>query len=575
MIRHLPRLGVLLALSTALLAQNCPERNLGIALGSGDDVMFPIQPIGFTFPFAGATYTDVHVCTNGFVNLSNAGLPAPGAADYTATAAELVGGSPRICALWTDLFMVAASGGACHINSSATRCSITWDQATNYGSPSEFQIQMQLFPNGDIKIYYSAGTVNASTFSQAAANGIVGVSPGQGAVLPTASNLSVTGGTASPTMFEFFAGGTFDMPALNLDFVSAPPGWANLPSALTNCADTANYGSGCIQANDSFYQMMTPPAFDMANRVLTMLRQANGYLVIDSLPGAIVPTGAGSYQVAIGDDVVQTVPLTTAMPVAGGGTTSALTICSNAHIALSPNSNGASVLPTIPTFLGWANTVVGAIHDYDQTAPGSGLIKFEEAGGFAYVTWDNVISWNTAVADTLQFQFNMTTGDITIVFGAYNPGGNNYLIGYSVGGPSPDPGTTDVSTAFATPTLITDVPVGPGLALTGTGLPVLGTNFTYAIANVPNVAPIAILFFGDTALPGLDLSFLGAPNCRAYTNGNLASFSVPIALPAGTGTQALAIPPGPSLAGIQVTSQAAAFTLANPLNLVFSNGTSI
>lgn len=575
MTKTLPHLGIVLTLAgSALLAQNCPERNLGTALGSGDDVMFGMQSIGFTFPFAGATYTDVHVCTNGFLNLSNAGVPAPDTADYTATAAELGNEGPRICPMWTDIFMPAATGGICYINSTATKCTITWDQATNYGSPAEFQMQVQLFPSGEIKFFYSAGTINASTFSLAAAQAIVGVSPGGGVTLPLAANLSTAGATADNTLFEGFAGGGFDMPASSLSLTATSPGWVHLPAALANCAATSNYGEGCIQANDSYYELLTPATFDMANRSITMLRQGNGYFVLDSIPAVIVPPSPSAVQVAIGDDTVQTVALSAPLPIAGGSTTS-MTICSNARISLSAGGPAAlPALPTVTNFLAFADTIIACNHDYDQSAAGSGQILFEEVGGVVYVTWDNVISWSTTSADTLQFQFNLSTGDITLVFGACNPAGGGYLIGYSVGGPSPDPGPVDVSSSFATGALVTDVPVGPGLALTGAGLPVIGSSsYTFVLSNVPNVVPLALLFFGDAATPGIDLAFLGAPACRAYTNANLVSLTIPVALPAGTGSQALAVPPNPTLAGITFTCQGAAFTLANPLGLVTSNGT--
>ena len=558
--------------ATTLLAQNCPERTLGTALGSGDDVVFAIQPIGFSFPFGGTTYTDVHVCTNGYLQLSNAGTPAPAAADYTSSAAELGTGSPRIAPLWTDLFMDVSLGGVCYVDSTPSRCTITWDKAINYGNVTTFQIQVQLFPNGDVKFFYSAGVINASTFGTAAAAAVVGMSPGLGATLPAVSNLSTALTTPDNSVYETFTGGGFDMPASSLLFVATAPGWTTVPAALSGCATSANYGQGCLQANDSFYELMTAGQFDLAGQTLTMLRQANGYFVLTAIPGAIVPPTTNAVPVAAGDDAEQTVTLSQAMPCVGG-TTSALTICSNAHIALSATGNGTSIGPTIPVFLGWANTVVGCIHDYDQTAPGSGLITFEEIGSIAYVTWNNVMTWNTSSADTLQFQFNLTSGDITLVFGTFNPAGNNYLVGYSVGGASLNPGASDISNAFVAGQLITDVPVGPGLALTTSGLPSLGsTNFSFDISNVPNVAPFAILFFGDTAAPGIDLSIIGMPGCRGYTNANLLSLTVPVALPVGTGSQGLAIPGSAILVGTTITTQAAAFSLQTALGLVTSNG---
>ena len=115
--------------------------------------------------------------------------------------------------------------------------------------------------------------------------------------------------------------------------------------------------------------------------------------------------------------------------------------------------------------------------------------------------------------------------------------------------------------------------VGPGLALTTSGLPSLGSsNFSFDISNVPNVAPFAILFFGDTAAPGIDLSIIGMPGCRGYTNANLLSLTVPVALPVGTGSQGLAIPGSAILVGTTITTQAAAFSLQTALGLVTSNG---
>src|SRR5689334_20468511 len=87
MLKHLLPLAALLV--TALPAQVCPDRAMGTFLGVGDDTMFPIQPIGFAFPFAGATYTDVHVCANGYFFLSNGGVPTPAAGDFSSTPGEL------------------------------------------------------------------------------------------------------------------------------------------------------------------------------------------------------------------------------------------------------------------------------------------------------------------------------------------------------------------------------------------------------------------------------------------------------------------------------------------------------
>ncbi|HEX5053605.1 MAG TPA: hypothetical protein VFZ65_17635 [Planctomycetota bacterium] len=569
-------LPALLAVCTAsLIAQSCPDRTLGNALGSGDEVVFPIQAIGFAFPFAGMSYTDVHVCTNGYLTLSNAGVPAPGGSDYTATQADLAGGPPRICALWCDLNVVGANGSQVYINSSPSKCTITWDRVVNYGMTTQFQVQLQLFPTGEIVVFYSAGATNNSTYNYAAGIGMVGVSPGGGVTLPAPSDLSAAGNTTDASLFEeWLLQTTFDMPLQSLHLIPTPPGWTWLPAPWTGCATATDYGTGCINAPDSFYEVMSAPAFDLAGSTLSLLRTPTGYTVLSGLPGAIVPPSASALIVANGDDVVQTVGLASPMP-APFGTTSSLTISSNGTIALSAGSNGASFAPDVGNFLAYVNTALApSWHDYNPAIAGSGKILFEQTAGFAYVTWDNVYVYNTTVPDRFQCQFELATGNMTVVYDAFGGAGPDYLVGYSVGGPSVRPEASDVS-ALLTPIHVVDTAVN-GLRLTSSGLPILG-NPSYALqaSFVPNLVPLGFLFFGTAQVPGLDLTFLGMPGCRGYTNANLTSASFPVALPAGTGSQPLPIPSTMSLAGTVLTSQAVAFSLATPLNLVTSNGTRI
>ena len=84
------------------------------------------------------------------------------------------------------------------------------------------------------------------------------------------------------------------------------------------------------------------------------------------------------------------------------------------------------------------------------------------------------------------------------------------VVGWSkanVGGFTYDPGAVDISAAMP---FLTTGPDRLALKLDST-FPQLGTNFTLTTSNVPPVVPLAIVFFGDTQLPGIDLAFIGAP----------------------------------------------------------------
>jgi len=561
------------AIASPVVAQICPERNLGTVVGNGDDVMLAIQPIGFTFPFAGATYTDVHICTNGYFHLSNAGTPAPGAGDGTSTSAELASGSPRICPIWSDHNLTVANGANVYINSSPAQCSITWDRCVNYGGTTLFSFQAQIFPTGEIRFFYDANTTNNSTFSAAYAAGLVGLSPGGGITLPAASDISLGGATADDTLFETFLPLAFDMQGLTVQLIPTNPGYVWIVAPPSGCATSTNYGVGCYKSPDSFYEYFAAAAtMDLTGKTITMLRNATGYTVLDALPGTFQPTTNAS-TIVPGDDVTAAVGLSAAMPVPGGGTTTSLHVSSNAVVTLSPTGIGNAWTPAVATFLGWAQTAVCCWHDYNNTL--GGAVKFEDVGGFAYLTWDGVVSHTTTVPDTLQFQFNLATGDITLMFVTMGAAGNGYLVGYSVGGASADPGSTDLSTALATPLSIGDV-ASLELQLTSVGVPFIG-NSAYAleVRNVPATSPAAAVFFGSAQVAGTDLGTLGMAGCQQWSTAEFGAFAT---LPTvGTTAQIpFPMPMNPSIVGASATVQAAALAPgANQFGVVVSNGTEI
>ncbi|MBL8755980.1 MAG: hypothetical protein JNK15_21980 [Planctomycetes bacterium] len=559
-----------------MTAQGCPDRTFGTFLGVGDDTVFTIQPIGFAFPFAGATYTDVHVCANGYLFLSNGGVPAPAAGDFSSTPLELTTQAPRIAVLWNDMNHLAANNAGIYVNATAAKCTITWDNAVNYGMTTRFLLQAQLFPSGEVQLFWGKGATNNSTYNFAAGSGVVGLSPGMGAALPAASDLSTAGSSPSDTVFEHWPlQGSFDLTHRSLQLIPTNPGWAWVPSTWAACADSTDYGIGCLDAADSFYELMAPAAFDLANTHWTMVRTATGYTVTNTLPAALVVPSPAATIVANGDDIVTTVTLAQPMPVPGG-TTTQLSISSNGNIALSSLGNGAGFAPDVGNFLAFAQTSIAAAwHDYNPALAGSGKVLFEQVGTTAYVTWDGVYSYLSTAPDKFQYQFDLTTGDVTVVYSVMSLGASEYLVGYSRGGASPRTEPIDLSVALGGSLTMADTGV-QGLTLTTNGLPLLGNaGFQFDVSNIPAVSPVGLLFFGDQPAPGLDLGFLGMPGCRAYSSANLTSAVFPAVQPAGTGTQGLPIPNSGALVGAGLTAQALAFTLATPLNLVASNGTQL
>jgi hypothetical protein len=525
----------------------------------------------------------VHVCTNGYAFLSNAGTPAPGPADWSPTTAEFTSGPPRVAPLWTDLTMLVANNADVLIeNSSGAFCTITWKNAVNYGSAvgsPVFDLQLKLWITGDVDCYYTANTTNMSTLLGGEV-AIVGLTPGGGAVLPAPVDYLAGGATNDVTVFEqWTTAQSFDLVSNSLQLFAANPGYAFVaPGPQTNCSSSSTYGVGCISQPDRFYEVMPIAGFDLTNTV-TMLRQGTGYIVLDSIPGTFVPPGANAAVIAVGDDAYSTVALSGAMPIANGGATSNLTVCSNSYIALSANQPSAlaDYSPTVAEFEAFTEpTVAFPWHDYANNSGGD--VFFEEVSGIAYVTFNDVASYANALpGDTFQYQFHVGTGDITIVFQAMNNQGtaawSNYLCGYTVGPAGTSSQSFDLSVDLASVITVGDFGIAP-LTL-GSTAPLIGGSWDLTTSNIDPVSPIAITFVSDSALPaGVPLPLIGlpAPGCSAYLSSILGDLTGVNA--GGSAVVSLPIPNVPGLAGVNLAAQSVCLTLATPLNLLSSNGAS-
>lgn len=559
-------LGLLAQAATA----QCFETNFGTALGASSGtsgVILPMEPIGFAFPLGAATYTDIHICDMGYAFLSNANVPvAPLVADASPTAVELAIRGPRIAALWSNLHVLSTNGGQIHIARTPARCVVTWHNMTCANATcTPFDVQMQLFATGEVSVVYSPGAATDSV-------GVAGISPGfspSGAL----SDLSAGGSTTSSLVVEeWLTPNAFDLAGRVLKYLPANPGYGFLQPPA--CAAATPYGEGCVALRDSVYEALAA-GFDLSNTTITWLRSSSGYTMVTSVPGTFVTPSPTAINLAANmSEGEQVVTLSSPMPIPGG-TTSTLNVTTKGQVEFASSPNGfVDITPTTHELLAWARTAFHCWLDYNQTAPNSGLILFEEVGGVAYVTWNGVRSYVTWFPNTFQFQFELGTGSVTLVMLRMNGVTNldPIVIGYSIGGPSFDPGPTDISTLTVAAQLFDAE--DRGLTLRANGFPFVGnTTFAFDASNVPNVVPLAFLFFGDTAInPGTDLTFLGMQGCSGYTNASLGSFVFPVLQPAGTGSIVLPIPNNPGLIGSVVTAQSLAFSPVTPLNLVSSNG---
>jgi hypothetical protein len=302
------------------------------------------------------------------------------------------------------------------------------------------------------------------------------------------------------------------------------------------------------------------------------IRSTTGYAVAVGGAGMLVPPSAAALPIAPGQlDGQIVLNLPSPMP-APFGTAMAVLVTTKGYFELLPavptSLPSVDFSPSVPELLDAASTRFACWHDFDQTATGSGAVTAEFAGNTLYLTWNGVFSYLSTLPNTCQFQLDLTTGDIRLVLqsmaGAATA--DPLLLGCSAAGFSPDPAAIDFS--VAAPFEVRDLALP--LRLLPVGWPQLG-NLAFAVRtrHIPAIAPFAVVFVGDSA-QNLPLSSIGMPGCAALSSANLASGA--FAVSQNEGTWPLAIPSSPGLLGLLLHAQSVAFTEANLLGLLASDG---
>jgi hypothetical protein len=440
----------------------------------------------------------------------------------------------------------------------------------------------------------------------------VGVSTRNG--IATVPPQSPIGNSAPPAdsgtsgmCFKTFPTGAINLEDHRITFVqNGTGGWTAINSCGTPITiypppSQLSVGTGCYAipgiAHDSFYQVFADTAVASAalqgnSMTMSPIPSPAGYVAVWNPGGAsayVTPVGATSLPVT--DDGETTITPSTALNTPFGSFAQ-LTISANAFITLGPLGN--HYFDFGPSGADLANGTGGAFYswsDYrdNNTSPvASGIIKYHEAvvgpDTVLYVTWDNVDRWadpQVSCPSTLQFQLNLTTGEVTILWVTLNTNttsiyGTSHLVGFSAPGISVNPGSIVLSTASPILTFPDVVPVVP-MAMSINTLPILDilgntVPMTWTVTNVPEASHILaglracniVFSIGPAFVGGIDLGLiLNAPSSPSGCNGYLftADAFVDVTTVNGTGictSAAITFGPPPSLIGAVVTTQAIA-----------------
>lgn len=162
-------------------------------------------PIGFTFPYQGANWTDVWVNSNGSLTF---GEPDP--VLFEESLPDFLAGPPRIAGLWDDLD--PGVGGQVNVTFGPGSVTIDFTDVPEWDSSTANTFGFRLAADGSVRLTY--GNVEA-------ADGIVGVTEGGGVADPGPTNLSAGGPfSAAGTTYELFdgIGNAFDLDNQVIDF---------------------------------------------------------------------------------------------------------------------------------------------------------------------------------------------------------------------------------------------------------------------------------------------------------------------------------------------------------------------
>ena len=168
------------------------DPGIGGALPLGDDDTENV-PLGFAFPFLGASYASIFVNSDGNITF--------GAGDSASTArdaARLIGGPPRVAPLLNDLNPEA--GGTINASVRVDRVVVTWTNVPEFGTTNANTFQVTLFASGQITYTYA---------SLDADFGVIGVAEGdnEGPINEIDLTADLPAGFAAGAIFEEFTPG--------------------------------------------------------------------------------------------------------------------------------------------------------------------------------------------------------------------------------------------------------------------------------------------------------------------------------------------------------------------------------
>jgi hypothetical protein len=552
------------ALAAAALLPALPAQGFlpfGSSVGGGLDVVVNVSFASPVMMPDGSMVTSLDIDGHGRIGPGGTiGLP-----DFSPTTTEFAAGPPLVAALWNDLDDSDFGADQIWFNGSIPGVAVvTWvDVVESFTSNGPATIQAQIDAMGQVTLVWSSG-VEGFEFG-----GIVGLTPGGGAVLPVETDLSaaytmgvVVAGSAGSVFEEFdgeFAGDDVDLADGSLTFVPDGSGGFVI-TGLQTLAEVRQGRAACTEEPGVTY-LPSPP----------------GYIAI---PGASYDRSFRSgVDLGLFDEslsTVQTLPFPFTMP--GGTVTSGIVVSDNGRIVDSAGLAGTDFTPTVAEFLAEPAPQIAPL--WTDLDSGLGRVWFHDLVSSVSITWDGVPQFFGVNEHTFQVQL-FPDGSIQVVYANVDleVGIEDVLVGLSPGFGAADPeGASDLSSIgsggvvssadgvlyeffdqITSDNFDLDDAVSPnaGVQLVAVALPAVGSTFSVDLVDDLGTATGAVYFFGFPTgiLSGpIGLGLLNPALARCELLTDIVSPGAVLAAPAGTPgtpTPLFAIPASPALVGIE------------------------
>jgi hypothetical protein len=143
----------------------------------GDESVTAISMSSLPIPFYGTSYTQIQLCSNGYVTMG-----ANGVSDFTPTDSEMNSGPPRIAPFWTDLDCgyqaVKTTLDTNPGNGLPGYMTIEFNNVIDFGNVVQHTFSLTMKADGNVQIH-SAASNNPSVYDS-----ITGIGPGNSLGLP-------------------------------------------------------------------------------------------------------------------------------------------------------------------------------------------------------------------------------------------------------------------------------------------------------------------------------------------------------------------------------------------------------